>query len=183
MTGDKLAHTPSLPTTGILPAFIRRVDALNEAIGCCLSWSFLLMTIVTLLVVFLGSAFRVGYVWMSELVVYMHASLFTLAAAYTLLHDGHVRIDVFYARLSPKRQAWVNLCGVFLLLLPVCVAIFSYSLPYVAASWQVWEKSPEGQGLPAVFLLKSCLLLMPVLLALQGLSLAAKSYLQIRIVE
>ena len=67
--------------------------------------------------------------------------------------------------------------GVFILLVPVCLTILFYSFPYVADSWATGERSVERQGLPAVFLLKTCLLLMPALLLLQGLSLAAKSCL------
>lgn len=164
----------------MLERFIDLADALNRRIGHALAWSLPAMTAVTLLVVLLGTVFRVGWVWMGEIVVYLHGMLFMLGAGYTLLHDGHVRIDLFYSKMPPARRAWVNLLGVLLLLLPTCAMIFAYSFSYVMASWAVLEHSPERQGLPAVFLLKTCLLLMPLLLAVSGLSLAAKSYLQLR---
>ncbi|MCH9705567.1 MAG: TRAP transporter small permease subunit [Proteobacteria bacterium] len=135
------------------------------------------MTAVMLLIIFLSSALRVGWVWMNEIIVYLHAALFTLGAAYTLLHDGHVRIDVLYGKMSPRGQAWVNLLGILLLLLPTCCVILWFSFPYVAASWSIGEHSIERQGLPIVFLLKTCILLMPLLLILQGLALLAKNYL------
>ena len=164
----------------MLQAYIRCVDALNERIGRVLAAALPVMTVVTLVIIFCGAALRVGWVWMSEIVVYLHGMVFMLGAGYTLLHNDHVRIDVFYRKLPPARRAWVDLLGVFLLLLPVCGVIFFYSFPYVADSWEVREHSIERQGLPAVFLLKTCLLLMPALLALQGLSLAAKSLLTIQ---
>lgn len=161
----------------MLEGFIRCVDALNERIGRLLAFSLPLMTAVTLTVIFCAAALRMGWVWMSEIVVYLHGFLFMLGASYTLRHDDHVRIDVFYRKLPARRRAWVDLLGVLLLLLPMCGAVFYYSFPYVADSWAVREHSIERQGLPAVYVLKTCLLLMPLLLALQGLSLAAKSYL------
>ena len=161
----------------MLKTFIRLVDGINEKIGNAVAWCLPGMTLVTLVIVLSTWLFRWGAVWTSELVVYMHAILFTLAAAHTLLHDEHVRIDVFYSRLSPLSRAWVNLLGVFILLLPTCVVIFVYSVPYVVDAWSVWETSAEGDGLPLVFVLKSCILLMPLLLVMQGLSLAAKNWL------
>ena len=162
-----------------LQSYVRRVDGFNRWLGESLAWCLPIMTAVTLTVILGINLFRVGWIWMSELVIYMHGILFTLAAAYTLLHDDHVRIDLFYAKLSERRRAWINLIGVFALLIPSCVVIFVHSLPYVIDSWSVRETSTEGQGLPLVFLLKTCLLIMPALLTLQGLSLAAKSLLLI----
>ena len=164
----------------MLEIYSRFVDAVNERIGRALAWSLPAMTVVTLIVVFCGSVLRVGWVWMSEIVVYLHALLFMLAGAYTLLHEEHVRVDVLYRKLSPRRQAWVNLLSVMLLLLPVCAVIVGYSYSYVADSWITLERSSEQQGLPLVFLLKTCLLIAPVLMAAQGLSLAAKCYLYLR---
>lgn len=162
----------------MLVILIKWIDALNERIGRFLCWSLPLMTAITLLVVFFAALGR-GWVWLGELVVYMYGILFMVGAGYTLLHDGHVRVDVFYQRLSPRRRAWIDLLGVLLLLLPTCAVIAWFSFPYVATSWELREHSIERQGLPAVFLLKTCLLLMPLLVALQGVSLAAKSYLLI----
>ncbi|MGI9298261.1 MAG: TRAP transporter small permease subunit [Gammaproteobacteria bacterium] len=137
------------------------------------------MTVVTLAVIAGAAGFRAGRIWASELVVYMHAFLFMLAAAYTLRHDGHVRIDVFYGRFSARGRAWINLAGAVFLLLPTCAVIAAYSLPYIAASWAVLEHSPEGGGLPAVFLLKTVIALFAATMILEGLALAARSLLVI----
>lgn len=161
----------------LLRGVIRAAEIFNGAAGRAVSWLLPLMAAATLAVVVFGAVFRIGWVWLGETVVYMHAVLFLLASAHTLRHDGHVRIDVFYARLSPKGKARVNLFGALFLLLPTCAVILAYSLPYAAASWRVLEHSPEGEGLPGVFLLKSCLPLAAFMLALEGLALAAKSVL------
>ena len=158
--------------------FLRVVEsiaaAVNENAGRALSWLLPLMTAMTLGII-AASAFRVGRVWLGESVVYMHAILFMSAAAYTLRHDGHVRIDVIYGRLSETGRAWVNLLGALFLLAPTCAVIAVYAFPYIAASWAVREHSPEGGGLPAVFLLKTCILLFAATMILEGLAMAAKS--------
>lgn len=161
----------------VLRGIVRASEVVNENAGRILSRLLPLMTVVMLAIIVGASVFRVGRVWAAEAVVYMHAFLFMLAAAYTLLHDGHVRIDVFYGRMSEKTRAWVNLLGALFLLLPTCAAIAAYSLPYIAASWAVREHSPEGGGLPAVFLLKTCIAGFAAMMTLEGLALAAKSLL------
>lgn len=158
---------------------VRTSEVINEAAGRWLSRLLPLMTAMTLAVIILGSAFRVGWVWMAESVVYMHAALFMLGAAYTLRRDGHVRIDVIYARLTPQGRAWVNLAGSLFLLLPMCGAVLIYSWEYVAESWRVLEHSPEGGGLPAVFLLKTFIPAFALLMALEALSMAAAAFLEL----
>ena len=135
------------------------------------------MVIVQIVVVVLRYVFGVESIFLQESIVYMHGVLFMIGAAYTLQHEGHVRIDIFYREATEKRRAIVNLLGVAFLLLPVCFIIFRYSLPYVQSSWRVLEGSKETSGIQGVFLLKSILLAFVVLVALQGLSLAIHSLL------
>lgn len=157
-----------------------KIDNLNDFIGRAVSWLMLGMTLIILAVIFFSAFFRLGWVWLSELALYMHAVLFTAGAAYALRHDAHVRIDIFYSRLSPIGRAWVNFFGTLILLIPSCVAVLFFSRSYVLASWAVLEHSAEGQGLPAVFLLKTMILIMPTLLILQGLSILIKALAVIR---
>ena len=148
----------------------RALEALNEQVGRAISWLSLLMVLVTFAVVVLRYAFDLGWIAMQESVTYMHAVLFLAGAAYTLKHQGHVRVDIFYRRFSPRAQAWVDLFGGLFLLLPVCLFIFYMSWDYVAQSWSLWEGSREAGGLDGVYLLKSMILAMAGLLVLQGLS-------------
>ena len=157
-------------------AIAGRIDALNEAVGRFVSWVCLLMVITTAAVVVLRYVFSIGFVWMQESYVWMHGAVFMLGAGYTLLHDGHVRVDVFYRPASPRFRAWVNLIGVILLLLPVLAAIWWTSLPYVETSWSRLEASREAGGLPGLFLFKTIIPAFCFLVALQGLSLALRSY-------
>ncbi len=147
------------------------LTGINAAVGRFVAWFMPLMTAAVLAIVVFASVFRLGWVWFGELVAYMHAIVFTAAAAYTLGCDEHVRIDVWYGRMSVRGRAVVNLLGVLFLLMPVCGVILFYSYPYVRDSWAVREYSPEGAGLPAVFILKSFILIMPVLLLMQGMAM------------
>ena len=133
----------------------RAIDALNEGIGVTVAWLALFMVLLEFVVVLMRYVFGVGSVKMQESIVYMHAIVFMVAAGYTLLHNGHVRCDVFYAAATPRRKALVDLIGVFVFLLPTCILIAWVAWPYVAAAWAVREGSPEGSlGIPGVYLLK-----------------------------
>jgi TRAP-type mannitol/chloroaromatic compound transport system permease small subunit len=163
-----------------LQGLAHAVDRLNEWIGVSVAWLALLTVLAEFTVVLMRYVFGVGSVKMQESIVYMHATVFMVAAGYTLLHNGHVRCDIFYAAASPKRQALIDLIGVFLFLLPTCALIGWMAWPYVAAAWAVREGSPEGSlGIPGVYLLKSIILVFAALVALQGVALAIHSALRL----
>jgi TRAP-type mannitol/chloroaromatic compound transport system permease small subunit len=158
-------------------ALAARIDRFSEWTGRLLSWLSLFMVVVTFLVVVLRYALDLGWIGMQESVTYMHAALFMLGAAYTLKRAGHVRVDIFYQRLPRRGRAWVDLLGTLLLLTPVCTFIAWTGWEYVADSWRVKEGSREAGGIPAVYLLKTLILLMPLLVLLQGLSVALRNVL------
>jgi len=147
----------------------KALDLANGWIGRSIAWLSLAMVLVTFLVVVLRYAFDIGYIAMQESVTYMHAVLFMIGAAYTLQLDGHVRVDIFYQRFSRRGRAWVDLLGSLVLLFPIALLILTSSWHYVAESWSIHEGSREAGGIPGVFLLKTLLILMPVLLLAQGL--------------
>jgi len=155
----------------------RAIDRLNEIIGRGAAWFALAMVLLQFIVVVMRYVFGVGSILMQEGVIYLHAGLFLCGAGYTLLHGGHVRVDIFYRDASPRRKALVDLMGTVFLLLPVCAIIVWAAFPYVEQSWGAWEGSRETSGIPAVFALKSLILLFAALMALQGISLALRSFL------
>lgn len=161
----------------------RGIDRLNDTIGRAVAWLALAMVLTQFVVVLMRYVFGIGSIMLQESIVYMHALLFMLGAGYTLLHGGHVRIDIFYRGASPRGKARVDLAGVVLFLLPLCALIFLYSWPYVANAWAVREGSPETSGLQAVYLLKTVVLVFAVLVGLQGVSLALRSALVLLGVE
>ncbi len=167
-----------------LTSFARIVDAINERVGVMISWVALLMVLVQFIVVVMRYVFGIGSVVMQESIVYMHATLFLVAAGYTLLHNGHVRCDIFYADATPKMRAVIDLSGVTIFLIPLCILLWWFAWPYVNAAWAVLEGSPEGRlGIPGVYLLKTTILVFVALIGVQGLSLAAHSVLVLAGIE
>ena len=162
-------------TTSATLVFAGRIDRLNAAIGRTAAWLCLLVVLVQFAVVVLRYVFGIGSIWLTETIIYGHATLFMLAAAWTLREGGHVRVDVFYADAGPRRRALVDLCGALLLLLPFMLVLLWFALPYVARSWAILETSRETSGLPAVFLLKTLIPLFAVMMALQGVAQAIRA--------
>ncbi len=161
-------------------AVVRGVERFSEWTGRLVSWLTLFMVLVTFLIVVLRYGFDLGWIAMQESVTYMHALVFLLGAAYTLKHDGHVRVDIFYRGMSPRGRAWVDLLGTVFLLMPVFGFIFWVSWEYVASSWSLHEGSREAGGLPFVYLLKTAILVMAALMLLQGLALALRAVAALR---
>lgn len=160
-----------------LSAIVRVIDAVNERVGRAVAWLTLAMVLTTFTVVVLRYAFALGWVWMQESYVWLHGIVFMLGAGYTLLHDGHVRVDIFYRPKDERFKAWVDLFGSVVLLLPLVVAVFLASWGYVLESWRGLEQSREAGGLPGLYLLKTVIWGFCILVASQGLSLAGRSAL------
>jgi TRAP-type mannitol/chloroaromatic compound transport system permease small subunit len=160
-----------------LISVIRAIDMLNEVVGRVVAWLTFGTVSVCFLVVILRYVFSIGFVWLQELYVWQHAIVFMLGAGYTFLHGGHVRVDIFYARMSPRRRAIVDLFGTLVFLLPWLAVILYYGMPFLTLSWRLLEPSSQAGGLPGYFLLKSVIPTFCVLVGLQGLALAARSLL------
>jgi len=152
-----------------------RLDRIAELVGNAAAWMALALVLVTFTVVMLRYLFQLGWIAMQESILYLHASLFLLGAAYTLKKDGHVRVDIFYRGFSAKRKALVDLLGSLLLLLPVCSFLLWASWDYVTIAWSIHEGSQEAGGLPYVYLLKTLIPVAVLLLILQGISQALSS--------
>jgi TRAP-type mannitol/chloroaromatic compound transport system permease small subunit len=158
------------------------IDRFSVVTGQALSWLTLAMVIVTFCIVLLRYVFDAGLIWVQESVVWMHAVVFMLGAAYTLQQEDHVRVDIFYRSMSAQRRAWVDILGVLLFLLPLCLFLGVRAWDFVAVSWSLHEASRESGGLPfpMISLLKSVLVLMPLTLGLQGISLLLHSVRRLR---
>ena len=127
--------------------FQRMLQSFSEWTGRVVAWFSLPMVILTFVIVVLRYAFDLGWIWMQESVVWMHAAVFMLAAAYTLKRDDHVRVDIFYRKMSVRRKALVDVLGTLLFLLPVSIFLIATSWDYVAVSWSIREGSREAGGL------------------------------------
>lgn len=171
---------PNTQTNAPLSGLVTRLEAFTEYSGRLLAWLNVGMVVLTMFIVVARYLFNVSWIALEETVLYLHAAVFMLASAYTLKHSGHVRVDIFYQRMKPRTQGWVDLIGTLCLLYPVILFLLWQSWPYVSASWAIREHSPESSGLPAVFLLKTLIPAMCVLLAVQGLAEALRGLLRAR---
>jgi len=154
------------------------IDVMNDWIGRSLAWATLGMVLVEFVIVLMRYVFGLGSTIAQESIIYMHASVFMGAAGYALAYNGHVRCDIFYSAASLRAKAIIDIVGTLAFLLPMCVLVVWVAWPYVAASWAVMEISQEGRmGIPAVFLLKTLILVFVSLLLLQAISLLIQSAL------
>jgi len=153
------------------------IDRITAAVGRLAAWCSLYIVMAEFAVVVLRYALGFGSIRLQESVLYAHAGLFMLAAAWTLQIDGHVRVDIFYARGTARARAAVNLLGALVFLLPFAAVLFALTLPYVERSWHIFETSPQPSGLPLVYLLKTVILLFAALIGLQGVAQAIRAAL------
>jgi TRAP-type mannitol/chloroaromatic compound transport system permease small subunit len=167
----------------MLSKLSRWIDTINEWIGRGVAWVTLGLVLVVFVDVVMRYLFKTSFVFTQELEWHLFGFIFLIGAGYTLLHDGHVRVDIFYQRLGLKGRAWVNLGGVILFLIPGCIMVISTSWRFTLNSFSILEGSPDPGGIPFRFLLKGCIPVGFIFLLLQGISLAMHSFLQIIGVE
>ena len=144
------------------------LERITAAIGRAAAWLIIIVVGLEFALVVARYLFSLGSIWASETVIYAHAAMFLLAAAWTLQTNGHVRVDIFYADAKPRTKAMVDLLGAVVFLLPFAVALLLLSTPYAARSWAIFERSQEASGLPLVFLLKTLIPVFALLMGLQG---------------
>jgi len=154
-----------------------QIDRITAVIGRIATWCALYVVLAEFAVVIFRYALGFGSIRLQESVLYAHAGLFMLAAAWTLQIEGHVRVDIFYAGGKPRSRAIVDLLGAVVFLLPFAALLFALTLPYVERSWHIFEGSPQPSGLPFVYLLKTVILVFAALIGLQGVAQAIRAAL------
>ncbi len=155
--------------------FVRGAEAITGAFGGAARWFALGLVLATAIIVIQRYVFGYASTKLQESVIYMHALLFLLASASTLLSDGHVRVDIFFSKASARGKAWIDLIGTYLTLIPMSALILWSSTGYMNSTWRILERSRESDGLPFVFLLKTAIPLFAILMILQGLSMACRA--------
>ncbi len=154
----------------------RGIDTINTWVGRCVAWAAFLVVLVVFTDVVMRYAFKTSYVFVQELEWHLFSFIFLMGAGYTLLRDGHVRVDIIYQRLSPKARAWVNIVGVIFFLIPGCILVIFTSWHFVRNSYSIMEGSPDPGGIPYRYLIKFCIPAGFVLLLLQGIALGIRSF-------
>jgi TRAP-type mannitol/chloroaromatic compound transport system permease small subunit len=151
------------------------LEALVRTVGLWVRWVALAMLLLQFAIVVLRYVFGMAFIAAHEGVLYLHAALFMLGAGYTLLADGHVRVDIFYSEMGARTRAWIDLLGSLFLLLPTCLVLLAFTWGFVVKSWEILEGPISVGGIPASFLLKSLIPAFALLLLLQGTALALRS--------
>lgn len=163
-----------------LKRFVNTINKINNTLGKIFSWFTLLLILVVCIDVLLRYAFNYSIVAMQELEWHIFAVMFLMGDSFTLLKDGHVRVDVFYVKYSEKTKAIINIIGTILFLIPLCVLIIWTSYEFAAISFRINETSPDGGGLPARYIIKSFIPISFFFLFLQGLSMLFNSILTLK---
>lgn len=158
----------------------KTIDALNDFIGQTVSWLGLILVLVIVIDVLLRYILSITSAASFELEWHLFAVLFLLSAGWTLKHDKHVRVDVFYQRFSGRQKAWVNLMGSVFLLFPLCCIGVLEGVQFAWNAYVIGESSPDPGGLPHRFLIKSAIPFGFMLLGLQGVSIILTSIKTIR---
>jgi len=155
------------------------IDTVNIWVGRFVAWTTALVVVVVFVDVVMRYLFNTSYVFTQEMEWHLFAFIFLIGAGYTLLKDGHVRVDIIYQKLSPKGQAWINFIGVLLFLIPGCLMIIITSMKFVHNSFVVMEGSPDPGGIPFRWVIKAFVPAGFILILMQGISLGFKSFLAI----
>ena len=159
----------------MLQRTINILNTINEGVGRATAWLTSLLVVFMCIDVIRRYLFNKTAVWITEMEWHIFAFIFLLAAGYTLKHDKHVRVDLFYAKFSPKQKAWVNLIGTLVFLIPWCWIIISASYQYAYNAYAINEASPDPGGLPARYIIKFAITAGFALLLLQAIVLVLES--------
>jgi TRAP-type mannitol/chloroaromatic compound transport system permease small subunit len=148
----------------------KRLDHFVRRIGDAASWLWVALLAVVVLNVVLRYVFGQGRIEFEEIQWHLYATGFLVALGYALESDDHIRVDFLRGRMSPRLQAWVELYGIVLLLMPFVALVLVYSVPFIAHSFAQGEVSAAPGGLPFRWVIKSALFAGFALLGIAAIS-------------
>lgn len=160
--------------------YINFINKVNSKIGYLVSWLTLILVLITCYDVFTRYVLSESSAALQELEWHLFAVIFLMGSSYTLIIDDHVRVDILYSKFSEKKKAWINFLGAVLFLIPFCLIVIYSSQDFVINSIKFNEVSPDPGGLPARYIIKSFIPISFIFLLLQGISLAFKSFIEIK---
>jgi TRAP-type mannitol/chloroaromatic compound transport system permease small subunit len=152
------------------------IDTWQDALGRGMSWLMLLMVLVVFTDVVMRYAINTTYVFMQELEWYLFGIVYLMAGGYTMLYNEHVRVDIVYSRLPPRRKAWLDFILLFVFFFPSCIVIVVATWPFFRNAYAVLEGSSDPGGIPARWALKGVIIVAFVVMIAQGVSEAIKTF-------
>jgi TRAP-type mannitol/chloroaromatic compound transport system permease small subunit len=157
------------------PKICTFLDGFVERVGRCFAWLNVVLIAVIIIQVILRYVFGRGVVILEELQFHFYGMMLILAISYTLVHNGHIRLDLFHAKFKQRNKEKVELFGIIFLLTPMIVVIFLHSLDFLADSWKVSERSDAPMGLCCRWAFKTFIPIGFVLLGMAAASRAIKA--------
>ena len=148
-------------------SFINKVTTLTEYITIKF---FYVMFFAVIINIFLRYILNINYIFMQELVMYMHALIFLFGISLCIKDDSHVRIDIFSSKLNKSARKLIDNIGIIFFIVPFCFFIFYESTSMITRSWSMLEESSEPGGLPLVYVLKSSIYIFSLLIFLQAVN-------------
>lgn len=154
----------------------RKIDRFQDAFGRALSWLMLAMVLTVFFDVVMRYAIRRTFVATQELEWYIFAITYLMAGGYVMLWDEHVRVDILYSRLSPRKRALMDFILLFVFFFPSALLIIYTTWPFFRNAVMVWEGSPDPGGIPARWALKGVIIVAFTIMVIQGISQAIKNF-------
>jgi TRAP-type mannitol/chloroaromatic compound transport system permease small subunit len=159
--------------------FAGGIDVFVDFVGRMTSWLALGIALVMGANVLLRYAFSVGFIWSQELEWHIFIPLCLFGMSYALLHGEHVRVDVLFQYFKPRTKHAIDILAAFLSM-AFCVIVIWLSIPYVYQSWSIGEGTSNPGGIEYRYIVKALIPIGFVVLFLQSLSQAIKSYFAMR---
>lgn len=149
---------------------IKTMNNITDKVGELSSWLAVFMVVIISLDVIIRYLFQFTFIWIVELEIYLFGFMFLLGSGYALKHEKHVRVDVFYSKMTNRNKAFMDLFGGLFYMVPWCLVVMSGSWKYAYSSFLMGEGSAQPGGLPALYILKFAIFLGFTLLLFQGIA-------------
>lgn len=153
------------------------IDTINEWIGRIFACLIIPLMFLIVFEVFTRRILGNPTVWTFEVTIQLYASLFMMAAPFTLLRNRHVSVDIFASRLSPKNRARIDILTYLIFFFPFVLILFNEGLDYARLSWELMEKKHSAGFAMPIYPLKTVIPATAFLLFLQGISTVVKKIL------
>ena len=131
---------------------------------------FYIMFLFVIVNILLRYALNTNFIFLQELVMYMHAFIFLFGISICLKDDSHVRIDIFSNKLDSNARKLIDKIGFIFFVIPFCIFVMYESTSMIVRSWTMLESSSEPGGLPIVYILKSSIYIFSLLILFQTIN-------------
>jgi TRAP-type mannitol/chloroaromatic compound transport system permease small subunit len=154
---------------GKIDLVIKDIDNVSSWTGRIFSWTIIPLTLLVVFEVITRRVFNSPTIWSFEVITYLYGFFFMIVAAYTLLHNAHVRIDIVSSRWSPQTQAIVDIVNYLVFFFPFIGVVLWRGTYFALSSWSFGEVSASYFHSP-LYPIKTVIPIAALLLLIQGLS-------------